>query len=424
MIATRDQATAAVLGAAFLSPTALDVMTEERIRPAHFRRATERAIYSTMRLLADTGSSVDVLTVKQRLSGAGSPVSEADIDLLAGSVPDLSALRDYCRIVREEAWLADAQQTLHRAQEALAAKDREGAIAAVQSLDSERPLMAKADSAAEFLAWYEHDRQGIKLPFAELTEATGGGFEAGETTILGGWPAMGKTVLAQMCLLTATGLGAKVHEYANEMNGPRRTARLLSSLTGIPSSQIAKRSLSGEEFGKVRAALARLPYESEPTAGWPVEDYCRAIRRRRDDLAVIDTVTNLPCSRVDEWDRACSLLNDAAAQAGTHLVLVCQLNLERDKGAERPTPTGRDLRNTGAWYQRARIVMFVHRAQERVDSDAGNVWRVLPEGHVRVDKATHGEPALGFVEVAFSPRWMTFERLAGGRDWRAELEAA
>jgi replicative DNA helicase len=177
--ATRDQATAAVLGAVLLSPKVFDVLLEERLRPEHFWRSHERAIFATMRQIADGGRQIDALTLKHRLLRPGSPVGEAHIDMLAGAVPNLSAVRDYCRIVREEAWFEAASEQITRAQERLVDKDRDGTLAALHSLDSlDRPARERVDPATEFMAWYEHDRVGVKLPFGELTEATGGGFEA------------------------------------------------------------------------------------------------------------------------------------------------------------------------------------------------------------------------------------------------------
>lgn len=406
---SREEAAQAILGAILLSGPVLSTVTEEHVRPGHFAASSDRDVYEAMLALADRDDPVDPLTVTAELERRNTPGAAAKVNALAGAVPDLGNVRGYCTILREHAWFDHAQRAMYAAAEAVERRDRDGVLAALANLDPPTRT-ADVDTGTEFMSWYENDRAGIPLPFAELTEAVGGGFQAGETTMLGGWPAMGKSLFATQILLDAVHAGASCHEYANEMNGPRRTARLLSTVTGIPVAKIAKRSLTSDEWGKVLQVLNRLPFETTPTAGWPVEDYARDIRRRRPDVAVVDTVTNLPCSKVDEWDRACGLLNDAAAQSGTHLVLICQLNLERDKGAIKPPPTGRDLRNTGAWYQRSRIVMFVHRDQAMVQVGEAEIPQVLTDGHIRVDKATHGEPARGFVAVSFNPRWMRFDR--------------
>jgi replicative DNA helicase len=409
----RDLAEQSVLGAAIIYGTkALDAIADERLRPEHFRRPEHQALLAGMFALKDAGSPIDRLTLQARFAGVQSPVSPLDIDLLAGSVVDIGNLRAYCGLVREEAWYDDAEYALYDARDAWQRRDRDALISAVARIDNAQGPDTEVDAASEFLDWYDTDKRGWPFPFPELTEASGGGMQPGETTVLGGWSGMGKTFLLSQMLRSCVKAGARVHEYANEMHGPKRTIRTLVSLTGIPASDIERRDLDADEMSTIKEALKRLPYETTATAGWRVEDYCRDLRRKKWDVAAIDTVTNLPCSRVDEWDKACVMLADAAAQAGTHLIEVSQLNLERDKG-KKPPPVGRDIRNTGAWVQRARIVMFIHRDQQsRNAGDDTVIWEPELNGHVRIEKASHGDPSKGFAAVRFNPRWMRFDQMA------------
>lgn len=413
--ATRDEATAAILGAVLLSPdAALDIATTERIRPDHFPIPRERALYQAMLALNTGEQAIDPITLAAQAEQHW-PKTEIDvraaIELYAGGVPFLGNLRGYCRIAREHAWYAQATRACLTAVDAAEHQNKQGVLSALSQVDTTDSPEPTRSQATEFLEWYENDRKGIPLPFDALTEAVGGGLQAGEVSILGGWPGMGKTFFAKDTMLNAKAAGVVCHEYANEMSGPRLTARLISSLCGIPAPRIRNRQLNDTEWKQVLAILKNPPYETTPSAGWTPEDYCRDIRKRRPDLAVIDTVTNLPCSKTDEWDRACGMLADTAANTGTHLILLSQLNKERDTGQVKPPPTGRDLRNTGAWYMRARVVMFVHRDQELVESTG--IVRALSDGHIRVEKATHGEPEVGYVAVTFNPKWLRFDDLNG-----------
>jgi replicative DNA helicase len=412
---TRDRAEQALLGAVLISDTALDTITDERVRPEHFSRATHRALFASMLSLNELGHGIDLLTLKAKFSGPNSPVSHAEIELLAVAVENLSNLRGYCRIVRDEAFFDEAQRALYDAHNAIETRDKEALLTAFAQLEQADDTEEK-DNASEFLDWYGSERKAWPLPYSKLTQASGG-FVPGEVTMLGGWSGFGKSFLLAQLLRTCRKAGATVHEYANEMHGPKRTLRTLAAMTGVPTGLIESKRLTQQQAKEVMSALSGLPYETTPTAGWPVEMYCRDIRRRKWDVAAIDTVTNLPCSRVDEWDRACVMLADAAAVAGTHLILVSQLNLERDKG-KKPPPVGRDLRNTGAWYQRARVVMFIHRDQESVEAGDGSVlWRATDEGHVRIEKASHGHEE--FVPVRFNSRFLRFDELEQAGEWRA-----
>lgn len=418
----RERAETAVLGAVLLSETVIDMLVDEGLRPEHFRRSQWAALYKGMLALRDAGEAVDTLTLRHRFDGPGSPVTNADIELLGAGVENLGNVRDYARIILEEDWFDVARGCLYGAEEAITDRDRDRVIRELTRIsDYEAGPSSEPDQAGEFLDWYDREQAGWPLPWGALTEAVGGGLLPGETTVLGGWSGMGKTFLLGQMLRCARKAGATVHEYANEMHGPKRTARTVVAMTGVPSQLIDKRRLTDQQRREVLAALQSLPYASTATAGWPVEQYCRDLRRRKWDIAAIDTVTNLPCSRVDEWDRACVMLADAAAQAGTHLILVSQLNLERDKG-KKPPPVGRDLRNTGAWYQRARVVMFVHRDQEKIEAgDGAEIWRAVADGHVRVEKASHGDASHGYLDVTFNSRWLRFDALD---DYRRPLETA
>jgi hypothetical protein len=67
------------------------------------------------------------------------------------------------------------------------------------------------------------------------------------------------------------------------------------------------------------------------------------------------------------------VLTNAARQAGTHLVLVSQLNHQRDKDDKRPDPAMRDLKSTAALQDLPNNVLFLRRKQEH-DKDTGQEW--------------------------------------------------
>jgi replicative DNA helicase len=409
--ATRDEATAAILGAVLLAgDVALDIINQQRIRPAHFIYDRDQTLYQGMLELAEADQPIDEITLAAQVQDRwpdARTTPQGTIAIYASAVPSIGNLRNYCEIAKTYAWFGQVEHAAYKAADAADRHDREGVLAAFASVDTTDQHEAPVDAATAFLDWYESPTRGIPLPFPKLTEAVGGGLQAGEVAIFGGWPGMGKTFFAKDTMLAAREVGARCHEYANEMSGPALTARLISSLCGIPAARIRNRELDKAEWSEVLGLLKNLPYETSPSAGWSVEDYCRDMRKHRWDLAVIDTVTNLPCKDTSEWDRACTMLADTAAQTGTALILLSQLNKERDTGQIKPPPTGRDLRNTGAWYMRARVVLFVHRDQYILEGT--DLAMLKPDGHIRVEKATHGEPEIGFVNVTFNPKWLRFE---------------
>jgi hypothetical protein len=321
--------------------------------------------------LKDAGVAVDALTLKARFEGAQSPVTAGDIELLAFAVPNSATSATTARIVRDGAWFDNAQDVLYDATAAL------HAMTARRSPRGRRPSTRSTDRRRD------RTRPGYRVPglvrprAQGLAAAMGRPHRGDRRRVAPGRADRprrlvrdGQDVPALQMLRCCRKAGA---------NGSTSTRTRCTARSGPPGPHRddrhpvpvieGKRASPPRSETEVIAALQALPYETTATAGWPVEDYCRDMRRHKWDVAAIDTVTNLPCSRVDEWDRACVMLADAAAQAGTHLILVSQLNLERDKG-KKPPPVGRDLRNTGAWYQRARVVMFVHRDQQVIETRA------------------------------------------------------
>src|SRR3712207_4817862 len=108
------EAEQSVLGAVLLSDTALPALIiDERLHPEDFYRDAHGVIFAAMLELHTSGQNVDALTLVEhlkqsgRLEAAGGP---ATVDLLAASVPAVGHLRQYARIVRENAMLRRSEE--------------------------------------------------------------------------------------------------------------------------------------------------------------------------------------------------------------------------------------------------------------------------------------------------------------------------
>ena len=103
------EAEQSVLGAVLLSDTALPALIiDERLQAADFYRESHGLIFTAMLELHGAGEPVDALTLVEHLKQAGqldAVGGRATVDLLAGSVPAVGNVRQYARIVRENAML-------------------------------------------------------------------------------------------------------------------------------------------------------------------------------------------------------------------------------------------------------------------------------------------------------------------------------
>jgi replicative DNA helicase len=219
----RESAEVAVLGAVLLSETALGIIADERLRPEHFWNPLRREVFAAMLELSDAGHRVDEITLKAKFAGSET-ITPGHIELLTAAVPNIGSLRDYCRIVREGAWFDQAAAVLMDAGDALSRQDRASLLAALRRLDESEDVEPEQDTASEFMDWYDREQKGWPLPFSRLTATVGGGLLPGEVTVVGAWSGFGKTIWISQMLRETAAAGARSHEYANEMYGPKRTA--------------------------------------------------------------------------------------------------------------------------------------------------------------------------------------------------------
>src|SRR3954454_9362883 len=103
------EAEQSVLGAVLLSDTALPALIiDERLHPQDFYREAHGVIFAAMLELHTAGQNVDALTLVEHLKQSRTleqAAGRATVDLLAASVPAVGHLRQYARIVRENAML-------------------------------------------------------------------------------------------------------------------------------------------------------------------------------------------------------------------------------------------------------------------------------------------------------------------------------
>src|SRR3954447_26492526 len=204
------EAEQSVLGAVLLSDTALPALIlDERLPPADFYRESHGLIFTAMLELHSAGEPVDALTLVEHLKQSGrleAVGGRATVDLLAGSVPAVGNVRQYARIVRENAML---RRLLHAAYE-IQSKVHSHEAPPRELVDlAERTILevAHEDSRKDFRSievvldaettkLAELSREGKAITgtasgFEDLDTITGG-FQPGNLIILAARPSMGK----------------------------------------------------------------------------------------------------------------------------------------------------------------------------------------------------------------------------------------
>jgi replicative DNA helicase len=208
------EAEQSVLGAVLLSDTALPALIiDERLQAEDFYREGHGRIYKAMLDLHTLGEPVDALTLVEHLKQAGDLEAvggRAAIDLLAGSVPAVGNVRQYARIVRDNAMLRRLLRASYEIQSRVHSHEAlprdlvdmaERAILEVAQQDSRKDFLPIGDLLSSELEKLERlSREGKAITgtpsgFDDLDAITGG-FQPGNLVILAARPAMGKCVAA------------------------------------------------------------------------------------------------------------------------------------------------------------------------------------------------------------------------------------
>lgn len=403
------EAEQAVLGAVLLSETVLPwVVADEHLRPEHFGRDRHAAIYGVMLALSERGEPVDEKTVSIELDRTGLARKfeglASDVAVLAGAVPNVANVRAYARRVVELArWRRVASAAVILG-EAAQLEDESGVARAETLLQLEQRTDDRASLDVEVFEYLAKEGEaGVPWPFRRLGDLAKGGMQRGETTLVGGWTNIGKTVLLDTMLQHAADQGAAVRLYINEGSRTQRALRSIARTTGIPYSALRSRRLDPEQKKLViRALETGIGFEVVQAADWSAADIARDMRWHPRDLVAVDILHEIAHDNERELAAIWQTLKAASTSTGAHLIATVHLNEERAKADKPPAPTPRDIRGSGMLKNGADNVLFVHREHKMVDGHA----EMQNDGMVWFAKSRHGEH--GGLKVRFDPGRMRF----------------
>ena len=430
------EAEQSVLGAVLLSDTALPALIiDERLSPDDFYRESHGRVYQAMLDLHTQGEPIDALTLVEHLKQAGELESvggAAAIELLAGSVPAVGNVRQYARIVRDNAML---RRLLHASYEIQAQVHGHEALPRDLVDMAERAILevAHEDSRKDFrsieqLLDSELDKlqklslegtaiTGTPSGFEDLDNITGG-FQPGNLIILAARPAMGKSALmanfAENAALTSD---KAVALFSFEMSEGELAQRFIASQASIKGDDLRKGRVPQSRWGKILQASARLAHsklfidDSSDLSVLDVRAKARRLAQQNADglgLILIDYLQLMRAAgnvenRVEQIGQISRGLKTLARELDVPVIALSQLN----RGVEQRTdkrPVLSDLRESGSIEQDADLVMFVYR-DDYYDKESER------EGIADLIIAKHRNGGLGTVELTFQkdfPRFMSY----------------
>src|SRR4051794_4093622 len=429
------EAEQSVLGAVLLSDTTLPALIiDERLSKEDFYRESHGLVYQAMLDLHTKGERIDHLALVEYLKQRGlleAVGGAAAIELLAGSGPDVGNVRQYARIVRDNALLRRLLHTAYEIQARVHGHEAlprdlvdwaEGAILEVAHEDSRKDfrnieqLLLSELAVLQKLSLEGTPITGTPSGFEDLDNITGG-FQPGNLIILAARPSMGKSALmANFAENAALNSNKAVALFSLEMSEGELAQRFIASQASIKGDDLRKGRVPQSRWAKILAASSRLAQsklfidDSSDLSVLDVRAKARRLAQQNADglgLILIDYLQLMRSSgaenRVQEIGQISRGLKSLARELDVPVIALSQLN----RGVEDrkpPKPMLSDLRESGSIEQDADLVMFIYR-EDYYDKESER------EGIADLIIAKHRNGGLGTVELTFQrdfPRFMSY----------------
>jgi replicative DNA helicase len=434
------EAEQSVLGAILLADTTLyGLVINEGLRPEHFYREQHASVYAAMLELYEESREIDVLTVTEQLRTGGkldAVGGPAMVDALAGAAPAAGNVREYARIVHNNALLRRLLTTTQQIQANVynhEAPPRE----LVEWAERDILEVAHDDRQKDFrsvgeVLHHEVDKlhrlsiqqtalTGTPSGYKDLDEITGG-FQPGNLVILAARPSMGKSALVtNIAENAALEHGKPVALFSLEMSEAELAQRFVASQARIKGEELRKGRVAENRWPKILEACQRLsdaPLFLDDSSDISILELRAKARRLHQQnpgglgLIIVDYLQLMRPdgrveSRVEQVGQMSRGLKILARELEVPVIALSQLSRAVESRTDKK-PILSDLRESGQIEQDADLVMFIYR-EEYYDKESER------EGEADIIIAKHRNGALGDVVLTFQKEYPKFMNFAGDR---------
>lgn len=438
------EAEQSVIGAMLIAGESAWDRIADLVTDSDFYRDDHRRIFGHIRRLAETGKTIDVVTV----FGAIQQANETDqtgglayLGEIANSVPSSANIAGYAKIIAEKARIR-ALVCIGGEIEAMAlAPGPESAQSRIDEATGRLLALADHGSTAdepvgisaylsEVINQIEARRErggaisGLPTGFADIDEMLDG-LKDGDLVIVGGRSSMGKTAFALNIAENVALSGKPVLVFSMEMGGTQLAMRSMSCCGGIDSKTLASGRLQDEDWDKITLALGKLhnsPLVVDQSTSLSVAQMrARARRQKRKSglsLVVIDYLQlmsgqgNNRNEQLGDITRSMKLM---ARDLSVPVICLSQLSRKCEERADK-RPMLSDLRESGSIEQDADVVMMMFREDYY---DPQSAYAGLAECLIRKNRMG----ACGDVKLVFEKEYSRFRDADNGAVAAAIREA-
>ena len=392
------EAEQSVLGAIIISPENLrDIISE--LRSEDFYLEQHAAIYDAMcSIFMRPDCNLDTVTLVEEITSNGTydeAGGKAYVITLAQSVPSVSNLKDYVRIIKEKSVrrrLIEASEKISELAYSTGTEtekviDRsEQLIFDVAQTNDTKSLVHIRDVIVGNYSHLEDLQKGGEAALGTHTYFSGidkllVGMGKGDLVILGARPGVGKTSFAlNIASNVAMRTKKSVAIFSLEMSCEQLVSRMLASEALIDSYKMRRGNLDLEDWEKLaRAAgvLAQADIYIDDTSGISAMGMKAKLRRLKNlGLVVVDYLQLMQSdkhsdNRVQEVSEISRNLKLLAKELDVPVITCAQLSRASEKENKKPMLS--DLRDSGSIEQDADIIMFLSRDYYKNDPDKENV---------------------------------------------------
>ncbi len=417
----------AVIGALLIEPSCVDDAVEE-LTPSTFYSEKHRMIYQAIVSLVNEHSSVDLLTVSQRLREQGNYeiVGGAEaLALLSQKVGAAAHIEYYIKILKQKCIQRElitasydilknsydesvnVDQLIDMAQTKIFAAIQNNVRKDVQELGSViNQAMADIERLQETTGL-----SGVPSGFPSLDRITFG-WQPSDLIIVAARPSVGKTAfVVNVARNAAVDHHMPVAFFSLEMPAIQLAKRMMVSETGLSSDKI-KGGTKLEPYEWVQLEeklkdLAKAPLYIDDTPSLPVMEFRSKVKRLVNQkgvrLIIVDYLqlmqgpAELRGMREQEVAAISRTLKATAKEMNVPIIALSQLSrdaVKRQGGNNRPQLS--DLRESGSIEQDADMVLFIHRYDyQGLSEDASEV------GKTDLIIAKHRNGEIGDVPLMF-----------------------
>lgn len=390
---------------------------------------SHKRIYRAMCALGEDSSGIDLVTLTEELRRRKEIEAVGGITYvssLTDGLPQRDNVEHYLEIVRSKAQL---RALIHACNSAIGR--------AMEQSDEAKEILADAQTQLLEVLAHNHKPQAVRLSVAldelfavmretrkiagnrkaaglktglDKLDAMTTGYHLGETTVIGGSTAEGKSSLALQCIRENLRDDVACCFFTIEMLRRQIAARLLAREadvlpTQLRDSRLLENLFDIEQVNKHKKLLATLPLFLDETSDLSVDEIVMRARMhaRRDNvkLVIVDflQLVNVPRAQSahERISTAMKRLRDFGKAENVHMLILSQITVREGKKSR---PNKFALRESGDIASFANNIILCWRPQD----ESGNY---IGGDELIVDKQREG--ATGKIDVRYDTKKLLFE---------------